>query len=272
MKLSSDTEMQKLTFEANEFYQNVLYDDEPSFVSDEANVWDISLSSENELLERIAKHYGMSVSRDDLKQPFWKLLRQITKSARRYMHEEIQSLLNQLDSATSDATALTTGLSEAEANTRLSPASWSITQCLDHLALTNKLYLEPMQKAAVTAQKEGKLRRRPAHPGFFGRYFIGKIEPPAKPGFRMNTIPKLRPEATSSLASAFATFKSSQQTIERFIHDFADLDLASIRYTNPIVRGLNFSLATGLNILLAHERRHLWQAWNIRSAIRSAAT
>ena len=187
------------------------------------------------------------------------------------MHEEIQSLLDQLDSASSDVSALITGMSETEAGTRPSPTSWSITQLIDHLALTNNLYLEPMQKAAVTARQQGKLRRRPAMPGFFGRFFINKLEPPIKPGSGFKTIPKLQPDSTSSLSGALSSFNSSQQAIAQFVRNHADLELSSIRYANPIVRGLNFSLASGINILLAHERRHLWQAWNIRNAIKSEA-
>jgi hypothetical protein len=37
-----------------------------------------------------------------------------------------------------------------------------------------------------------------------------------------------------------------------------------VRFPNPLVRGLRFSLATGLHVIAAHERRHLWQAWRIR--------
>lgn len=184
------------------------------------------------------------------------------------MYEEIQSLLDQLDSATSDATALAAGLSEAEAGMRMSPASWSIAQCIDHLARTNNLYLEEMQKAAVKARERGRLRRRPARPGFFGRWFAGKIEPPIRPNFRIKAIAKLQPEADTRLDEAFTAFIASQQMVHRFIHNVADLELASIRYANPIVKGMNFSLASGLHIVLAHERRHLWQAWAVRNAIK----
>jgi hypothetical protein len=34
---------------------------------------------------------------------------------------------------------------------------------------------------------------------------------------------------------------------------------------------VRFSLATGLHVLAAHERRHLWQAWRVREAATSAA-
>jgi hypothetical protein len=42
------------------------------------------------------------------------------------------------------------------------------------------------------------------------------------------------------------------------------VDLRGTRFVNPFVRGVRFSLATGLHVILAHERRHLWQAWRVR--------
>jgi hypothetical protein len=38
----------------------------------------------------------------------------------------------------------------------------------------------------------------------------------------------------------------------------------------PFVRGIRFSLATGLHVIAAHERRHLWQAWRVRRALERA--
>jgi hypothetical protein len=79
MEFSLDTEMQKVSREAQEFFEKVLFDEEPVFVSDEATVWDVSMSTADELLERCSKYYGKSLSEDDLKQPLWKLLRQLTR-------------------------------------------------------------------------------------------------------------------------------------------------------------------------------------------------
>jgi hypothetical protein len=33
---------------------------------------------------------------------------------------------------------------------------------------------------------------------------------------------------------------------------------------------VRFSLATGLHVIAAHERRHLWQAWRVRQAAERA--
>jgi hypothetical protein len=43
-----------------------------------------------------------------------------------------------------------------------------------------------------------------------------------------------------------------------------------IRFVNPFVRGVRFSLATGLHVIAAHERRHLWQARRTRDAAEEA--
>jgi hypothetical protein len=68
LESSSDVEIKKIAGLAQEFYENIL-DDKPFFVSDEATVWSVSGSEPEELLARISKHYGKSVSVTDLQQP-----------------------------------------------------------------------------------------------------------------------------------------------------------------------------------------------------------
>jgi len=59
-------------------------------------------------------------------------------------------------------------------------------------------------------------------------------------------------------------FLASQQDVRRFLQAYAGIDLASVRFPNPFITGVRFSLATGLHVIAAHDRRHLWQAWNVR--------
>jgi hypothetical protein len=87
LEFSTDAEMKKIPELAEEFYDNILdEEDRPVFVSDEATVWGVWMSTEEELLRRVTQYYGKPVTMDDLKQPFWKLLRQLNeggKEARR---------------------------------------------------------------------------------------------------------------------------------------------------------------------------------------------
>ena len=64
---------------------------------------------------------------------------------------------------------------------------------------------------------------------------------------------------------------ASQDEVRDFLTASADLDLAAIRFPNPFVRRIRFSLATGLHVITAHERRHMWQAWLVRRAAEGRA-
>jgi hypothetical protein len=180
---------------------------------------------------------------------------------------DIQLLQDQLDDAERDARQLAAGLSEEHANWRPSPASWSVAECLDHLAITNRAYLAAMRDPAVRARKQGRLRRRPAKPGWIGGMFVRSLQPPAK--IRIKAPKSIQPRSAPPLAEALANFCSEQNEVRAFIHTYGDLDLAGLHFANPFIPGIRFTLATGLHIISVHERRHLWQAWRVRE---SAAT
>jgi hypothetical protein len=180
--------------------------------------------------------------------------------------EDIGKLHDQLDVAERDARLLVENLAEEQGCWRAEEGSWSVAQCLDHLAITNLVYLGAMKEPANRARAAGRLRRRPALPGFVGQWFATKMEPPVKPPFKMKATRNIKPGNSPSLASAFARFLTSQNEIRDYVRTNADLDLAGIRFPNPLVRGIRFSVATGLHVITAHERRHLWQAWHVRRA------
>jgi hypothetical protein len=81
---SSDERIRKIPALAQEFFEQVLDGEEPFFVSDEVTVWDVSMASPEELIRRCSEYAGQPVSLEDLKQPLWKLLPQL--SAARNSH------------------------------------------------------------------------------------------------------------------------------------------------------------------------------------------
>jgi len=179
---------------------------------------------------------------------------------------DIEALAQAFDAAEQDARRLVDGLTGELGTWRAAAAAWSVAECLDHLATGNRVYLAAMQPAAERALARRRRRRRPALPGLIGGWFVRTLEPPVKPRFRMKAPGKIRPRVSPALADASAQFLASQDEIRAFLRKYADIDLASVRFPNPFIRGIRFSLATGLHVLAAHERRHLWQAWNVRRA------
>jgi hypothetical protein len=186
---------------------------------------------------------------------------------------DIVTLEDALDAAERDARALVVGLTEQQGAWRADPGSWSVAECLDHLATANRVYLCAMQPSGERALARGWTRRGPAQPGVIGRWFVRTLEPPATPRYRMKAPRSIRPRSAPALHDAMRCFLASQDEVRTFLRAYAEIDLAGVHFPNPFVRGLRFSLATGLHVIAAHERRHLWQAWRVREgAERALAT
>ena len=188
-----------------------------------------------------------------------------------HLPPDLHALEQAYAAAERDARAVADGLSEALGTWRAGPSSWSVAECLDHLAVSNRVYLAAMEPPAADALTNGRRRQGPAMPGVIGRWFVRTLEPPVKPRFKMKAPRKIRPRASPPLADASASFLASQADVQRFLRTYVSIDLTGIRFPNPFITGVRFSLATGLHVIASHERRHLWQAWNVRRAAEQAA-
>jgi hypothetical protein len=171
---------------------------------------------------------------------------------------DIEGLEAAFDAAGRDARALVEGLGEETGGWRSTPESWSVAECLDHLATANRVYLRAMRPAAERAVREERRRRRPARPGLIGAWFVRLLEPPVNPRFRARAPKSIQPRPSPALHDAVTAFLASQDEVRVFMRTYAETDLAGVRFANPFIRGVRFSLATGLHVIAAHERRHLW--------------
>jgi hypothetical protein len=179
---------------------------------------------------------------------------------------DLQELDEALTAAERDARSLVAGLTEELGSWRDTPGSWSVAECLDHLATANRVYLAAMAPAAARALSDGRARRGPARPGIVGGWFASYLEPPVKVRLRTKAPRAIRPRTAPPLDDAVRLFHASHEEVRRFLRSYAGIDLAGVRFPNPFIAGVRFSLATGLHVLAAHERRHLWQGWRVRRA------
>ncbi len=185
---------------------------------------------------------------------------------------DIEKLQAGLSASIDNAKAVAAELSEEEGVRRLHEGSWSVSECLDHLAVGNEVYLAAMFSPAEQGRQRGRLRRRAAAPGWLGRLFVAALEPPARRWLKIQMPGKIRPRPSPPLGPTLSRYLASQEEVRSYLARNADLDLHGIRFPNPFIPGLRFSLATGLHVLDAHSRRHLWQAWKVRRSIEGRAT
>jgi len=178
------------------------------------------------------------------------------------MDPHIEGFLLQLTSVSQDVPGTAGHLSRKQFNWRPSPQRWSIGQCIEHLNITTERYLPVLRRAMTEARAAGRLASGPFALGFLERWFLGYMEPPPRRKTRTGkgfvAAPDLEPAAT------IARFNALQNDLGQCIREAGGLDLKAIKVRSqfgPVSWSLNGTLA----ILLAHERRHIWQARQVRT-------
>jgi len=81
-EFATNEEIKKIPDLVKTFIEYILYDEEPIFISDEATIWDVSVSSAEELIKRCSEYYGIDLSIDDLSMPLWKLIQKLNAKDR----------------------------------------------------------------------------------------------------------------------------------------------------------------------------------------------
>jgi hypothetical protein len=177
--------------------------------------------------------------------------------------EDLREIQTQLEASDREALALLRELNEEQLNWRPDERSWSIAQCLDHLNVTNRVYIAPMLPKIEQARKAGSAWRGPIRSGFVGRWFLGHLEPPPKP--RIPAPRNVVPASRKGRDELIEDWRRTQGELIAVLHEAAGIDVNATRFVNPFFSLLRFRVGTGLQIIAAHERRHLWQAQQVRA-------
>jgi len=180
------------------------------------------------------------------------------------LHSDLEAVLTDFDSNLEAVHSVTDGLSYPELTSQPTPgASWSILQCVEHLVLANGFYTAGMAAVLEDKRSKNRLRAGPISPSAAGAVFLKKLEPPVNSKVRAPN--KIIPRADKSKSEVLDAFTQSHRRIRETILSASDLDLNAIRFRNPLLPLLRVRVGTGLLIMAAHERRHLWQAWQVRA-------
>lgn len=175
--------------------------------------------------------------------------------------DEIRRILDELEANQRRAETLVADLDDRALNWRPDEHSWSTAQCLDHLNVSNRVYLAAMRPAIEEARRRGRLRRGPVRPGWFERWFVASLEPPPKR--KLSAPKKIVPAMAGEKGPLLDEFRRLYGEIVTILRESADLDLG-VRFRNPFIPLFHFRVWTGFLVIPTHERRHLWQAEQLR--------
>lgn len=171
-------------------------------------------------------------------------------------------LISELDTADQRAKELAMGLTPLQLNWKPSQDAWSVGQCLEHLRVTNEVYL-PAMEASLTGRP--LLAVQDITPGWFGRWFIRNYIDPSSESKRARAPKQIVPGARVD-PHILDLFLTSNQAAREFVRRASDYDVNRIRFKNPFIPVLRFTVGTGLEIVSKHQRRHLLQAERVKQA------
>jgi hypothetical protein len=183
---------------------------------------------------------------------------------------DLDRCAQEIQEARQRAEGLVRGLTAAQLIAQPAPGKRSIAECILHLNATAAVVQPLMEKAIVQARQDKKVGAGPFDIGLKGRLLVWIAEPPPK--FRMPAPRNVRPPAKiDDPDKLLPDFMKAQDEWERLIHESAGLDLAKIKL-GPLFSPLRQRLAASFPWMMAHQRRHLLQAENVRRQIVSAAS
>lgn len=176
------------------------------------------------------------------------------------LHPQLAEIRHQLNNCTQRAQGVVFGLTPDRIQQRPRSGGWSIAECLAHLALTTEEYL----KLADAAFKNA-----PRGPGKFKRDLVGRIlawtlEPPYR--MKTKTLPAYVPGA-EHLENVLDRFVLSQRQLFASLERANGIALDRVMVQSSFNPRIHYNLLSFFSILAAHQRRHLWQAEQVRKEI-----
>ena len=179
------------------------------------------------------------------------------------MDAHIEGCLLQLLSLTQDLPAFAERLTPDQFNWRAAPEKWSVGQCVEHLNITTERYLPVLTQQIASARDRGLSARRPFTMGLLERSFFWMLEPPVRARVKapkaFHAAPDLAVEAT------VARWRALHDQLAECLRSAEGVDLGGIKVKSQF-GPLSFTLGGTFSILLAHERRHTWQAREVMNA------
>ena len=134
---------------------------------------------------------------------------------------------------------------------------------MEHLNITTERSLPVLLSAIEAGRAAGRLHPGPFTLGLFERWFLRSLEPP--PRRRVRTPALFTPGGPLDVETTLARWLRLQDRFAEAIRAADGLDLRALRVRSQF-GPVSFTLDGTFAVLLAHQRRHVWQARAVRTA------
>ena len=176
----------------------------------------------------------------------------------------VSKLLDENTANIEKAKSLTAGLSAAQMNWRPQPGKWSIAQNLAHLNFGYQ-YFDTLASSIAAARAKGIIGNGPFRYGWLSSWIMKSMEPPPKRKFKALKV--YTPPPDIDAAKALADYLRMGARLTELIQKADGLDLARAKTPFGDLKWVQIKMPLGARLahLITHDRRHLWQAEQVRN-------
>jgi hypothetical protein len=180
--------------------------------------------------------------------------------------DALEDVEKELNEATRRAWTLIQSTDARLFTVRPNPSSWSAAECLSHLSISSESFLPVLRAALDDARKRKLTSTKDPKMDLLGRILRWFLEPPIRA--KTKTTAPFVPRAVRAKADAFGEFASLQSKLSELLNTARGLDLGRVKIVSPFDKRVKYNVFSAFRILVAHQRRHLWQAEQAVAALR----
>ena len=171
---------------------------------------------------------------------------------------EIQDAIEQLQDSSRKVEKLFSKLGMQQLTRRPDTGKWSITEHVAHLTLTSKAY-DPLFDEAFARARRENLTGGDYSMELMPRLLKWYLEPPFRS--KVKTPPEFVPaHDVDPPADVLRTFLGYQEKLEAHFREASLWDLGRLKIKSPFAKQVQYNLYSAIQLILAHERRHVWAA------------
>ena len=181
-----------------------------------------------------------------------------TATASSAIHPQLAAIRQELEGATGQLRRFVDACDADTWARKPSAKSWSPAECVIHLNLTSAMALPLLHSAIQKARTLNRTSAGPYQVGFVGRLILLFTEPPYR--LWAPSPAAFVPAGVEPAASVVTKFEELQRQLIDAVEAANGLALTEIKIAWPVYVRVQYNMFASLQILPAHQRRHLWQA------------
>lgn len=176
-------------------------------------------------------------------------MRQTIKELREIFISDSESFINEINKLYS--------LSENELNWKATSETWSIAECIDHLAVTNKLYFNEMEKQFAEKQIICIDSKEYVKHKFLGKLIIKTVDPSNVK--KTKTFNVFKPGKSLYDKNVIDKLINTQKDLINLISISFNINFNKYVMSSPASKLIKENFSDVLEIVRLHNKRHLLQ-------------